>query len=107
MLGRLGLPRGRFPAAVLFLSIPPELVDVNVHPAKWEVRFAAPRAIHELVRHGVRDALVARSWLAVGGTGPTDGPKMPGEHPDRRAQPGAGGATDWIFTIPVKCNEES
>ena len=61
------LPRGRFPAAVLFLEIPPERVDVNVHPAKWEVRFADPRGIHELVRHGVRDAVSARRWLAVDG----------------------------------------
>ncbi len=59
------LPRGRYPAAVLFLEIPRERVDVNVHPAKWEVRFADPRAIHQLVRHGVRDALAARRWLAV------------------------------------------
>lgn len=60
------LPRGRFPAAVLFLNVPPELVDVNVHPAKWEVRFSEPQAIHALVRHAVRESLSARQWLGTG-----------------------------------------
>ena len=55
------LPRGRFPQGVLFLSVPLDAVDVNVHPAKWEVRFAEPRAIHSLVRHGVRNAMGKRS----------------------------------------------
>ncbi len=62
------LPRGRFPSAVLFLRVPPESVDVNVHPAKWEVRFADPQEIHRLVRRGVRDAIGTRQWLAPPGS---------------------------------------
>jgi DNA mismatch repair protein MutL len=58
------LPRGRFPIAVVFLTVSPETVDVNVHPAKWEVRFAEPQAVHQLVRRAVRDAMSERAWLA-------------------------------------------
>jgi DNA mismatch repair protein MutL len=65
------LPRGRFPAAVLFLELPGEAVDVNVHPAKSEVRFAEPQAVHQLLRRAVREALAARSWL--GGARPAGG----------------------------------
>lgn len=57
------LPRGRFPTAVVFVTVPPETLDVNVHPAKWEVRFADPRAIHRLVRNSVRQAMSERRWL--------------------------------------------
>jgi DNA mismatch repair protein MutL len=60
------LPRGRFPSAVLFVTTPLAAVDVNVHPAKWEVRFAEPRAIHSLVRHGVRAAVSTRRWVGEG-----------------------------------------
>ncbi len=89
------LPRGRFPAAVLFLELPTESVDVNVHPAKVEVRFADPRAVHALVRHAVRAALSARGWL----TGATEaaGPAQPVGR--RFADPGgeSPAQTGWGF----------
>jgi DNA mismatch repair protein MutL len=49
--------RERSPEVHLFLEMPPDRVDVNVHPTKAEVRFREQSLVHQLVRHAVGDAL--------------------------------------------------
>ncbi len=53
------LMAGRFPSCVLNLTIPPQTVDVNVHPAKTEVRFANEKSVFDLVYYGCKTALGA------------------------------------------------
>ncbi|MBQ6401617.1 MAG: DNA mismatch repair endonuclease MutL [Firmicutes bacterium] len=49
---------GRFPLAFLFLSVPPEILDVNVHPTKKEIRFDDPFQIEDFIEGAVRKALM-------------------------------------------------
>jgi DNA mismatch repair protein MutL len=51
------LMKGQYPVAVLFLAVPFDQVDVNVHPAKHEIRFAHQKEIHDHVRDAVTDSL--------------------------------------------------
>jgi len=53
------LMEGRFPFAVMFVDIPPELIDVNVHPNKREVRFRHDRDVFSSVERSVREALLS------------------------------------------------
>jgi len=105
------LPRGRFPIGVLFAEVDPETLDVNVHPAKWEVRFTDPQSIHRTIRHAVRDAMTSRSWLGgirAPGEAASTSPLV-GMRPGGRGALGQGmrgprmspsdqnGTDDWIF----------
>jgi DNA mismatch repair protein MutL len=60
------LPQGRFPLFVGFVEVDPELVDVNVHPTKIEVKFSREWEVHNLLATAVREAL---SSAAVAPTG--------------------------------------
>lgn len=51
------LMKGQYPAVVLFIELPFAEVDVNVHPAKYEVRFLRQADVHDAVSRAVREAL--------------------------------------------------
>lgn len=59
------IPAGRHPLAALWLEIPPESLDVNVHPAKSELRFAAPEAIRSLVIGAIQRHLATPAALGA------------------------------------------
>lgn len=75
------LPAGRYPLGILFITMPPDEVDVNVHPAKTEVRFRRSDVVFGAVQRAVRGSLIAQSpvramgaWM-IGGddSSPTSG----------------------------------
>ena len=51
---------GKFPACVLYIDVPPNTIDVNVHPTKIEVRFSDEKLIHEAVFFAVKNALMEK-----------------------------------------------
>ncbi len=63
------LERGRYPKGVVYLDLPPELVDVNVHPQKAEVRFADPRAVTDALYGILSRQLAAALSVPVPGRG--------------------------------------
>ena len=89
------LAAGRHPVAALFLELPPERVDVNVHPAKIEVRFAEPGTVRGLVIGALRRALAEHGRRTAGriataalGAFRPGGPLAAGRAPSPSSPPG-------------------
>ncbi len=79
------LPPTVFPAVLLFLEMPYDEVDVNVHPAKIEVRFRHPQFVHDFARDAIRRALTGArpiaSFAAAAGSGTAQAASWPGAAP--------------------------
>ncbi len=78
------LPTGRYPLAVVMVRLPPEDVDVNVHPAKTEVRFRDGDAVFRAVQKAVRHTLIERSPVPIVARPPTSWPASTDQWQERR-----------------------
>ncbi|HEY0786145.1 MAG TPA: DNA mismatch repair endonuclease MutL, partial [Acidobacteriaceae bacterium] len=74
------IPPTSSPVMLLFLELPPEEVDVNVHPSKTEVRFRQPTLVHDFIRDAIRHTLMkarpTASFLAALGAGVHASPSL-------------------------------
>jgi DNA mismatch repair protein MutL len=73
------LPTGRYPLGVVMVRMPPADVDVNVHPAKSEVRFRDGDVVFRAVQRAVRHTLIQRSPVPVVARSPTAWPMSSGQ----------------------------
>jgi len=71
------LEKGRYPLSALFVDVPGQELDINVHPQKLEVRFARAQEVYAAVRHVVGDAVAKAPWLASAPAAPVRAYTLP------------------------------
>jgi len=99
------IPYKRYPVAVLSLAMPPDEVDVNVHPSKLEVRVQDERAVFASVRQAIKSALTSKSEgvLAVAREARAREGALPDAHP-------SASATAWmpgVAALPTRVEERA
>jgi DNA mismatch repair protein MutL len=108
------LEKGRYPLAALFLEVPGEELDVNVHPQKLEVRFARPQEVYGAVRHVLSAALARAPWLEAASTlGSRAQPVRTFTLPPDRGERASAGAGAWSAVtstqaaLPLRARDEA
>jgi len=100
------LTKQRHPLAILFLEISPELIDVNVHPAKVEIRFQEPESIKKLIYRSVKIALQDARKLP-------DWPEnnlisdYPSQKPDSRAESRLFNPAAGFIAVPMQYEKDN
>ena len=89
------LPAGTFPVTILFISIPYPDVDVNVHPAKTEVRFKHQGFVHDAIRDSITAALTEDKTIV-----PMEATEFP-DNPFAAPAPAARIPEAWISNDPI------
>ena len=92
----------RSPEVHLFIDMNPELVDVNVHPTKAEVRFRDQSLVHEVVRRALMDALGRSTIPQLTLSSPSESPAAPSAIPLPGALEGGSFPNRWIPQGPLR-----
>jgi len=103
------LEKSRNPAAVLMLKIPPQEVDVNIHPMKLEIKFENANAIYKLIKHTIESTLGMANGAGISGgmdftTGPMPGSSIGFNRPATSNDSWRGGGSqqqNWSSSFPA------
>lgn len=99
---------GKFPAAVLNIEIAPEAVDVNVHPAKTEVKFTDEKEVYDTVYWGCKNSLYEKPYVPAVENVQGEKTESFKIHPEKRAEPFRASAdinkNEFLRSVKIKDN---